>query len=343
MVLASVEAVNAAFSRRLRLNQAILKNAYLRYPVEGGHEEYVQLGRGQVSSPEWCAKHTSFFVCRHKDVHAGVVYGGVDFSGKDVVTHGHLWCHNPQCPKCFLGGWGMRQARAIVAKMDAGVARGFGEVEHFTVSFPREYWDLPMSVLRKMAEGGCLRRGFLGAALIPHGRRINRKCKTLKWGPHFHGLGFIRGGYDVCRGCSSFVSRVDCFSCTSFDGRTRRENEKDHLIVRVFEKRKTVLGTATYQLSHATMKVGVRSEHIVTYFGVLANKSIKSFKPEVVRACAVCASVGVRNVMSRCYRWGKDFIATDVGDPSYMNVFPSEEFDSSGLPNFVDAGGGRVE
>jgi hypothetical protein len=40
---------------------------------------------------------------------------------------------------------------------------------------------------------------------------------------------------------------------------------------------------------------------------------------------------------------GKKRIAKNVGDANYKSWFVDDEFDSSGLPNYVDAGGGRVE
>jgi hypothetical protein len=113
--------------------------------------------------------------------------------------------------------------------------------------------------------------------------------------------------------------------------------------VKVFDERKTVEGTVKYLLSHATHKVGIKCEHIVTYFGVLSNRNLKSFKVKAEHVCVVCASVGVRNVGEKCAHWGKEFIATDVGDPLYLSVFASDEFDGSGLPIFVRVGGGRVE
>jgi len=47
----SAEALNRSFSRRLRLNRAILKNKYWSLPVDDkGHENYMPVGRGVRSS-----------------------------------------------------------------------------------------------------------------------------------------------------------------------------------------------------------------------------------------------------------------------------------------------------
>jgi hypothetical protein len=168
----------------------------------------------------------------------------------------------------------------------------------------------------------------------------------LVWKPHFHAIGFIGGGYDVCRNCAFLKvskNRVWCSSsdeCKGFEQRTRRAYDVDKVVVKVHDKRKTLEGTTKYLLSHTTKKVGIKCEHIVTYFGVLANKKLKSVKVAAVHACPVCASVGVHNVAVKSYYFGEEHIATNVGDPLYVSTFASEEFDREGRPLFVDCGGG---
>ncbi len=54
-----------------------------------------------------------------------------------------------------------------------------------------------------------------------------------------------------------------------------REYEKDGYIVKVEGRRKSVGGTAPYQLSHATFHVGLEKKHIVTWFGVASNSQFK--------------------------------------------------------------------
>lgn len=346
------------FLERLRLNYAILRNRYLTLPVaDDGHGEWLQAGRGQVSNLEWCGVHTSFYICRDKATHEGVVYEGVDYSGKDTLSHGHRWCKKPECPKCFLDGWVGDTARSIWGKLSAGVAKGYGAVEHFTLSFSKSDYGLPFDVLRKRAEVALLKRGILGAVLIPHARRIDRKHRRLRFSLHLHGLGFLSPPYDLCRNCSFLVvgnRRSWCSNagfCVGFEQRTRREYESDGFVVKVMEKRssglseeESVIFTARYVLSHASYIPSFRKRfYIVSYFGVCSNKRLKSVKVPAVHNCVVCASVGVKNVMVRCHYWGKAFIAKDIGDPRYMKVFPSVEFEGSGLPLFVDSGGGGLD
>jgi hypothetical protein len=113
--------------------------------------------------------------------------------------------------------------------------------------------------------------------------------------------------------------------------------EKDGYIVKVMGERVTVFGTAWYQLNHASVRVGLKRFHVVTWFGVCGNRKFKSAKLEAEDVCPAC-----NEDMVRCTYWGKRFIARDIGDPSYQKWFVDDEFDESGLPNYVDAVGGRV-
>jgi hypothetical protein len=177
--------------------------------------------------------------------------------------------------------------------------------------------------------------------MIFHGYRIDRIRGVLVWSPHYHVLGFVSGGFDVCRNCEH--ERCDCKLCGGFKGREAREYAKDKILVKVMAKRKTVIGTAFYQLNHATQKIGLRRFHIVTWFGVCGCSKLKGRKDKAVDVCPVCASAGVHNEMKKKAYWGKEAIARSVGDPLYKRVFAMDEFDGSGLPNFVDIGGGRSE
>lgn len=335
----SVEAVNRCFSERLRLNHAISDNPYWCWPVEDkGHENYMPVGRGQRTSP-MCGQWRHFLVCDNVAGHQGVILKGVDYSGKLAVTHEHLWCHKSSCPVCFIRGWSVREGQTLAARLEVASQRGFGEVEHLTVSVPQEDKSLLEPVLREKCRMALLVRGVLGGTMIFHGYRMDRVRRVLAWSPHYHCLGFIRGGFDICRDCVH--SRGDCASCHGFKGREVREYAKDHYLVKVFEKRQSVVGTAFYQLNHATIRVGLKRFHTVTHFGVCANSKLKGKKVSAVHVCPVCNSVGVRSEMVKKAYLGKAFIARDIGDPRYVKVFPFDEFDSSGEPNFVDVGGGR--
>lgn len=352
------------FLARWNVNYEIIHNAYLSLPVEKDHCEMVQLGHGNITDVDHCAMHVSWHVCDDLVSHDGVLYKGELYTGKLAVSHGINYCHSLDCPKCFLGGYVMRTARAIAGKVKGAVERGFGEPEHGMVSFAEEDWELPEAVLRKKGEDALLRRGIKGACLMFHGRAkryVGGRAVSLKWRPHFHFIGFVAPLYGLCRECEYFgVSKTRTYcacegSCVKskwlgFEQRTRVEYERDGVVVKLMAKRnsgktveESVILTCKYILSHATHRVGIRKFYVVSYFGFLANKSsakVKSVKCKAEHVCEVCASVGVRNVMKRKAHWGKERLVTDIGSPLFRKCFPSDEFDSQGLPLFVDYGGG---
>jgi hypothetical protein len=327
--------MSSSLERRVALNRQILDNPYWCWAVEDkGHENFMPVGRGLRTS-EFCGRWRNFLVCDNVDVHKGVVVNGLDFSGKLAVAHEHMWCHKPSCPVCFIRGYAVREAQAMSARLDVAVERGFGVVEHLTVSPPKRDHCLPESTLRANCRMALLTRGVIGGSMIFHGFRMDRLRKKLVWSPHYHALVFIRGGFDVCRECDHL--RGDCASCPSFKGREVREYAKDGYLVKCLEKRKTVVGTAFYQLNHATIRVGLKRFHTVTHFGVCGNSKLKGRKFVSVHVCPVCAKAGVKSEMVKKPYVGKVFISRDIGDSRYMKLFPFDEFDVSGSPNFLDS------
>lgn len=331
--MVSVEAVNHAFSERLRLNHSILENKYWYLPVDcTGHENYMPVGRG-VRSSEFCGRAVGVKVCKNVEGHNGVSVSGVDCTGKAIVRLMHLWCHNPQCPICFNRGWSIREARSIESRILEGAKRGLGLAEHITVSPKVADRNLPESVLRVKCREALSDRGVEGGCMIFHGFRENKERKCLEWSPHYHVLGFVIGR-EKCREC-----KRECFKgCGGFIDLNYRCTEKDGYLVKVHAKRKTIFGTAWYQLNHATIRLGVRRFHVVTWFGNCSYSKFKGVKSKSEDVCPACGEE-----MGRCAYVGKRHIVKDVGDPEYVPWFVDDEFDSSGLPNYVDIGGGRVE
>jgi hypothetical protein len=334
MVLGSVEAVNRSFSERLRLNHAILKNKYWYLPVDDkGHENYMPVGRG-VKSSEFCGRWVCHLVCKNIEGHKGVSIGDMDCTDKVVVRHQHMWCHKSSCPVCFNRGWSVREAKSIAGRFIEADKRGFGKVEHVSVSIPLEDYGLSEAVLREKARKALVVRGVTGGCMMFHGYREARNRKVLVWSPHYHALVYISGGFDVCRGCDH--ERGDCRSCSGFKGREVREYEKDRYIVKVLGERKTVYGTAFYQLNHSTIRLGVKRYQSVTWFGVCSYRMFKSAKVESENSCPAC-----NEDMARSVYVGKRRIVKDIGSPDYVPLFVDDEFDASGLPNYIDHVGGR--
>jgi len=332
--------MDKSYSRRLQLNSAIFKNPYWVLPVDDkGHENYEPVGRGVKSSP-LCGKHVGYNICRDVDAHEGVVINGEDWTGKLGVAHKHLWCHKSSCPVCFIRGWSVRGARNMESRLNVGVKRGLGKVEHVVVSPPVADRDLPEYVLRKKCRDALFDRGVEGGCMIFHGYRRDKERGVLAWRPHYHVLCFIEGGFDHCRECVH--ERGGCASCIGFKGREVRGYAKDGYLVKVLAEREksyygdkpNIFGTAFYQLNHATIRLGVKRFHAVTWFGSCGNRK---FKGEKLMAEAVCPACG--GEMVRAIYVGKKPIVKDVGHADYKAVFPFDEFGEDGEPNFIDYGG----
>jgi hypothetical protein len=208
-----------------------------------------------------------------------------------------------------------------------------GKAEHVTVSAPVADRGLPVSVLKRRCRGALADRGVKDACMIFHGYRLDRDGNCLVWSPHYHVLGFVEDGFDRCRDCVH--ARGDCSFCDGFKGREVRGFAKDGYIVKVHDERESVFGTAHYQLNHATIRLGIKRFHVVSWFGKLSSRSgLKVVKEKVVPACPVCGGE-----MSRSVYVGRFRIVKDVGSPDYVSWFVDDEFNEYGEPNFIDVVG----
>jgi hypothetical protein len=154
-----------------------------------------------------------------------------------------------------------------------------------------------------------LARGIVGGKWIYHHFRYHCKDETFvgesaHWfvSPHFHVLGFVKGGYGNCRNCSNcwkdeeggchVIDRDKCVDgCNGFEGVTRRAFDKDGFIAKVKGERKTIGGTAWYQLSHASFKRDVKKKVVVNWFGVCGRNRMKFPKdklPQREHLCKIC-------------------------------------------------------
>jgi len=319
---------------RLRLNHQTLDNAYWYLPVDDkGHENYVPVGRDLRNSGSQCGRWANDSVCKHIEGHDGFVLHGEDFTGKLLARQNHWWCNRSSCPTCFAHGWATRRARVIAGRIAEGEKRGFGKPEHIVVSPSVDDRRFQEDVLRPLCRKAMLARGLNGGTMIFHGYRIDKANHCLKWSPHFHCVGFIKGGYE-CRGC-----KKGCVGCNGFEARTRKLREVDGCIVKVEGERKTIMGTAWYQLHHATIRVGVKRFHVVTWFGVCGNRKYKSEKLKVE---AKCPAPNCGNDMTRAVYVGRRSIARHVGNVEYRSVFAVDEFDGSEA-NYIDFVGRKDE
>lgn len=331
--MVSVEALERSFSERLRLNRQILDNKYWFLPYDDvGHENFMPVGRGVVSSPT-CGDWRSLSVCSNVAGHKDVIVKDVDYTGKVVVRHNHWWCNKSSCPKCFIRGWSVRGARSIEGRLIGAVKRGLGKVEHVMVSVAVADRDLPESVMRKKCRDALKDRGVTGGCMIYHGYRPDRKRGVLVWSPHYHSLSFIDGGFDRCRECVH--TREDCAVCDGFKGRETRGFAKDKYLVKVMPERETVFGTSFYQLHHATIRIGIKGFHVTTWYGSCGNCK---FKSEVVKTEIVCPACGEALVKSIYF--GKRPIAKDIGHVDYKSCYVDDEFNEDGSLRYVPVVGG---
>jgi hypothetical protein len=228
---------------------------------------------------------------------------GVNHAGKGWVKPVFFSCDKVECPTCFKYGWASREARKVEYRLLEAQKR-FGLVEHFPVSFPESDYVLGVDALYKRAVRACSKRGIIGGCAVFHGYRFHHANETFvgekpRWfrAYHFHVLGFVRGGMK-CRGCCNLPKerRFFCRGCEGFFGVSMREYDSDGLIVELardkfgkYGERKSVGGTAWYQLHHSCFEVGKKRNNVVRWFGVCSYRKLKlAPMPKRLLLCPLC-------------------------------------------------------
>lgn len=255
-------------------------------PVENGHgpSGIWQLVGNQKATNKFCGKYIGLKGCLRVGLHNIATLDGRSYKGKIFRRVVHHFCNKASCKVCFKHGWALRQAGAIEARL-AEASKHFGVVEHIVCSVPPKDYGLSYDALRKKADKVLSTRGVIGYVKIFHGCRYN-KLKFWYFSPHFHVLGFILGGYSRCRDCKR---KWNCLAgCGGWDDRSYQNFLKDKWYVKVLAKRKTVFGTAYYQLSHATINLAKKRFHVATWAGVCSYRKM-SVTPEKRRElCPLC-------------------------------------------------------
>jgi len=253
----------------------------------GFHGSYQLVGQGKVTN-EKCGKFFHYVGCLNHELHRKLLKGDLNYNPlekKIYVRRVYHSCDKPSCPVCYRFFWATGEAKRIEKRLEQASLR-FGMVEHCMASVPVKDYGLSYEVLREKARVAIRKRGIIGGVLIFHGFRYDRD-NTFKWywSPHFHILGYFASAYSRCRGCREQI----CSKCDGFEGLTRRLYETDGWIVKVMEERKTVGGTAWYQLHHSSVKVGVVRMHVATWFGVCSYRKLKVTKEKKEkRVCPIC-------------------------------------------------------
>ena len=249
--------------------------------VWGRHGGFLLVGNGNVTN-SWCGRFKSHWGCLRVELHDKTTLDGNNYKGKVHVQKVFNSCDKPSCPVCYKKGWAVREAGRIEARLKEA-AKHFGQVEHIVCSVPVKDYDLDLEHLRKKVIEVLSNCGVVGGCVIFHGFRY-RRLKGWYWNVHFHVLGFILGGYSRCRHCTG----GNCYACDGVEGRLYRAYRDNGYIVRVLDERRTVGGTAWYQLNHATVKVGVKCFRVATWFGVCSYRKLK-VSPELRRRlCPIC-------------------------------------------------------
>jgi len=265
------------------LNQEI-KDDLGAKPLEkawGAYGDYRLVGNGDVTNG-YCGKFARFKGCLRVDLHNLITLDGVNYAGKVFVRRVRFSCGKPSCPICYKSGWAVREAENIKHRL-VEASKRFGVVEHLVCSVPAKDYGLALGALRRKVIKMLTKIGVVGGVLIFHAFRYNQR-KGWYWSPHFHVMGFILGGYSRCRHCKG----GDCYACDGFDGKTYKLYRENGYIVKVFDERITIFGTAWYQLNHSSYKVGVKRFHIATWFGNCSYRKLKVTPKMRKEVCPIC-------------------------------------------------------
>lgn len=155
-------------------------------------------------------------------------------------------CFSPLCPECW-NSWVFREADRIDDRIKKAIKIDplFGKPIHFMVSVPRAKWSLPIERLRSESYEVAKRVGFKGGSCIFHPLRETNNGRWY-FSPHFHMI-----GYGWIEGVSN-------------------EFKISGWIAKNLRVRKSVFGTAYYQLTHCGVWYGGGIKHSVTWFGALS-------------------------------------------------------------------------
>lgn len=253
--------------------------------------EFELVGNGEVTNSRCGRFSGKYRGCDRVDLHNKTIIDKdgnlINCTGKVYMKRVFFGCHNPRCPICYDRNWASREAKNIETRLKE-TSKRFGQVEHIICSVPSKDYGLTLEDIRRKAEKFLHDVGVIGGSVIFHGMRY-KPVKGWYWSPHFHILGHILGGYRKCRRCKR---KNNCLSgCGGFDDR-RWQHFKEHgyymKVADPLHERKTVRGTAKYQLSHATIKKDVKRFHAIIWFGNCSYRKLK-VTPEMKKAvCPIC-------------------------------------------------------
>ena len=101
-------------------------------------------------------------------------------------------------------------------------------------------------------------------------------------------------------------------------------------------ERKTVGGTAWYQLNHSTIRVGVKRPHACTWYGVCSYRKLKVTVEKHKDLCPIC-----QEELVKLYHFGNMHIVKDRDSSDYVGCFYDDLVASDGSMNWVEASGDK--
>lgn len=313
--------------------EALWITQYDSFPVRGGFlSDYQLVGRDSATNP-YCGKHRRFLKCSETSLHESI--GGHDFYHNNVTN-----CHRYRCHVCWKYGWCVHGANSIESRFltaERLLGLSVKDVEHISASPPKRLYGLSPQEMVRECYRACRLSGVTGGVTILHPFRKDLKHRELFKSFHFHVLGYIKGGYDRCRSC---IKQGVCWSCSGFEGVTRRAHKDDGWIVSlaknergVVEKRDSIFGTAWYQLEHSGFKVDVKNFQIVNWWGVVGKRKFKTVVQPVVFSCPVCSSSLKPCVLPS----GVEPIVANRGERGFMKNFTLPHIDDDDMPIYRHA------
>jgi len=295
----------------------------LEHPY-ANYKNFQLVGNGEETNG-YCAQYIGIMGCVDGEAHRLVTLDGVNYAGKIDRRLVHHYCNKPSCPTCYKKGWAVRQAFKICARLKKASKR-FGLIEHLMISLPKKDYGLILCSLKDMRKkvNELLKHvGVVGGVVILHAFRYNHQ-DLWYFSAHFHVVGFILGGYSRCRNCPT---KWNCKpSCDGADARFWALYQDTGYYVKVFGKRKTVVGTLYYQLNHASILKDVERFHVYTYFGIVSYRKLKITVESRKRSCRICG----KDLVWLKYH-GDKAVVTDRASP-YYEPMSFEDFEEGGVP-----------
>lgn len=318
----------------------------------GSYGDFQLVGHGKQTKDS-CGRFRRIKGCIRVELHDLITLDETNYRGKGYFLKHHFTCHRPECPVCYKFGWVSREADRIEQRLKKAAKR-FGMVEHLSASCPSKLFEECKTEkgyerVRKLCLVALKSRGIHGGCMIFHGFRFASLREAIdrdlpvgwRWSPHWHVLGFVKGGYSRCRGCRKAVQ--NCLECEGYEGRTRREfkreNERDGYgwIVEVAKDkfgvkgvRQSIRGTGSYQLDHATILRNSFRWHTVTWFGVCSYRQLKVVIVPRKKLCPICG-----HELEDLAYYGKKTFCRDRSLPLYKKEFYDDVLDEDGKAVWV--------